>query len=90
VQLGGVAPGVAAEQPDLSRVGPQEAEDDPDGGGLAGAVGAEEAVHLAGGDGEVEPVERPRPPEGLDQTRDGDRGVVHGRERTLVLQTCEE
>jgi hypothetical protein len=35
----------------------QHAEDDPHGGGLAGAVGADEAEHLALGDGEGQLVE---------------------------------
>ena len=67
MQLDGVAPRVAAEQADLAGVGAQEAEQDADGGRLAGAVGTEEAVHLAGRDGQVEPVERADVAEGLDE-----------------------
>ena len=36
-----------AEQPDLARGGRDQPEQHPDGGGLAGAVGPEEAVHRA-------------------------------------------
>ena len=57
-----VGPRVAAEQPDGPGVGAQQAEQDPDGGGLPGAVRAEEAGHLAGRHGEVQTVEaRTRP-----------------------------
>jgi hypothetical protein len=45
--------------PDLPRVGFQHAEDDPHGGGLAGAVGSDEAEQLPFGDGEGEVVGRP-------------------------------
>lgn len=83
-----VAPGVAAEQADVPGVGPQEAEQDADGGRLARAVRAQEAVHLTGGDLQVEAVEGPRRAERLPQARDGD-GVVHGGEATLNSQTCE-
>ena len=47
VQLGGVPPRVAAEQPGAAAVGVQQPEQHPDRGRLAGAVRAEEAVHLA-------------------------------------------
>jgi hypothetical protein len=43
---------------DLAGVGLQHSEDDPHGGGLAGAVGAHEPEHLALGDGEGEVVQR--------------------------------
>ncbi len=46
-----------ASPQDLAGVGLQHAEDDPHGGGLAGAVGADEAEHLPLGDGEGEVVE---------------------------------
>ena len=54
-------PRVAAEQPDGAGVGAQQPEQDPERRGLAGAVRAEEAVHLAGADVQVEPVQRPGP-----------------------------
>jgi DNA-binding transcriptional regulator GbsR (MarR family) len=82
VQRHGVAPRVAAEQGDPAGVGPQQAEQDPDGGGLPRSVGTEEAVHLAGRHLEVEPVEGTGRPEGLHQTGDLDR-ISH---RLLNLQ----
>ena len=76
VQGDRVAPRVAAEQPDVARVGAQEPEQHADGGRLARAVGAEEAVHLPRADGEVEPVERALGAERLDEPADRD-GVGH-------------
>ena len=78
MQLDRVAPRVAAEQPDRAGVGAQQAEQDADGGGLAGAVRAEEAVHLSGGDRQVEPVEGLGGAEGLVQPLNVD-DVVHDR-----------
>jgi hypothetical protein len=63
----GVAPRVETEHLGPARVGPQEAEQYPDGGGLAGAVGPQEPVHLAGCHGEIEAVERTRGAERLHQ-----------------------
>ena len=67
VQLDRVAPGVPAEQLGGAGVGAQQSEQDADGGGLPGAVGAEEAVDLTGLDVEVEAVQRVGPAEGLVQ-----------------------
>ncbi len=53
----GLAPRVAAEQFDVAAVVAHQAEEDPDRGRLARAVGAEEPVHLARAHVEVEPVE---------------------------------
>jgi len=80
VQGYGVAPGIAAQQPDLARVCPQQSEQHTDGRGLAGAVGAEEAVHLTRGDVQIQPVQRTGPSEGLHQPRDenGGRTVAAG------------
>ncbi len=72
-----VAPRVPAQQVDLAGVGTEQAEQDSDGGRLAGAVRPEEAVHLARTDVEIEPVEGDGVPEVLDQTGDRDRGA-HG------------
>ncbi len=77
VQLDRVAPRVATEQLDSAVVGAHQAEQDPDGRGLAGPVGTEEAVHLAGGDLEVQAVEGPGGAEVLDQSTCGDR-CAHG------------
>ena len=62
VQLDGVAPRGAAEQARLARVGPEQAEQDADGGRLAGPVGPEEAVDLARRHLEIQAVESPRLP----------------------------
>ena len=79
VQLGGLAPRVAAEQPDLARVLAQQAEQHPDGRGLAGAVGAEEAVHLARATVRSSPSRARTLPKRLDQAADLDRGPVVSR-----------
>jgi hypothetical protein len=82
VQRDGVAPRIAAEQADTAGVGAEQAEQDADGGRLAGPVRPEEAVHLAGLHLEVEPVQRPRRSERLDQAADADGGRrVHGLTR---------
>jgi hypothetical protein len=52
--LVGIAGDVEAGDPDVARVGLQERREDPHGGGLAGAVGAEQREHRALLDGEVE------------------------------------
>ncbi|NYH51241.1 hypothetical protein HNR06_000830 [Nocardiopsis arvandica] len=77
VQCDGVAPRVAAEHRGGAAVGADEAEQDPDGGGLARAVGAEEAVDLSGTHGEVEAVQGPCRPVGLGEVDGGD-GRGHG------------
>ena len=74
VEGDGVVPRVAVEQGGVARVGPQQAEQNPDGGGLPGAVGPEEAVDLARGDLEVEVVEGEHVAERLGQPGDGDGG----------------
>jgi hypothetical protein len=74
VQRHHVAPRVAVEQAQGAAVRAQQAEQDADRRGLARPVGSQEAVHLAGGDLEVEAVERLRVAEGLAQIRDRDRG----------------
>ena len=47
VQVDGVPPRIAAEQAGLARIRTQQPEQNPDRGRLPGAVGSEEAVHLA-------------------------------------------
>src|SRR5690606_33219830 len=61
----------------LARVGAQQAEQHADRGGLAGPVGAEEAVHLAAGDVQGEVVEGDGAAKGLGQVADFN-GVGHG------------
>ena len=81
MQLDGVGPRVAAEQARLARVGPEQAQQDADGGRLAGPVGPEEAVDLAGRHLQIQAVESPRRPERLHQTLDLD-GVAHSAHGT--------
>jgi hypothetical protein len=57
VQRDRVVPGVGVQQAGDAAGGAEQAEQDADGGGLAGAVGAQEAVDLAGADLQVQPVE---------------------------------
>ncbi len=57
VQGHGVAPRVTAEQFGVARARAQQAEQDPQGGGLARAVRAEEGVHLTLADGQVQAVQ---------------------------------
>ena len=82
VEAGDVSPGVATEHLRGAAVGAEQAEQDADGGRLAGAVGPEEAVHLAGLDAQVEAVERPHPAEALAQAADRDRST-HEAHATL-------
>jgi hypothetical protein len=58
-ELVALGPGIAAEDGELALVG-GEAEDGVEQGGLAGAVGADEAEDAAFGDVEVDAVERDR------------------------------
>jgi hypothetical protein len=67
VQPHGVRPGVGAEERGRTAVGPQQAEQHTDGGGLTRAVRAEEAVDLTGLDREIETVEGTDRAEGLRQ-----------------------
>ncbi|MFC5041268.1 hypothetical protein [Ornithinimicrobium kibberense] len=67
-------------------VGPGQAQEHPDGRGLARAVGAEEAVHATRGDVEVEPLDGDAaaadPRVGLAQSARDDRhavGALRGR-----------
>ncbi len=83
VQVHGVGPRVAVEQPDLAGIGAQEAQEDPNGRGLAGTVRPDEPVDLAGIDGEVQAVEGTDVAEGLDEARHIDRGSSsHGFDGT--------
>ena len=79
VQPRGLAPRVGAEQFDVTAGGPDQPEQDADGGGLARAVGAEEAMDLARTHREVEAVEGADLPEGLGEVLDADDGggVTH-------------
>ena len=72
MQTDRVAPRVAAEQAHGSAVGPEQAEQHADGGGLACAVRPEEAGDVTRRDGQVEAVESFRAAERLGQTPDFD------------------
>ena len=72
VQCDRVGPRVAAEHGHRAAVGSEQAEQDPDRHRLARAVRPEKAVDLAAIDLQVEPVQRARRAEGLDETRDRD------------------
>ena len=69
----GLAHHVVAEDAGLAAVGPQQGGEHPHGGGLAGAVRAEDAVDRAGGHGEVDAVDGPGLAERLHQARGLDR-----------------
>jgi hypothetical protein len=70
-----------AEQFVAAGGGPDQAEKHTDGGGLAGAVGAQEAVHLAAGDRQVDAVHGDLAAEPLGQPTAGDRGHERGHGR---------
>jgi hypothetical protein len=61
-------------------VGPAQSLDALDRGRLAGAVGPDEAEHLAGGEIQVEPVDGHAVAVRLGQSADGDDGCVIGRQ----------
>jgi hypothetical protein len=70
-------------------VGWEQGGQDADEGGLAGAVGAEQAEDAAGRHGQRQAVERPDPaPEHLDQTPDLDDGIVLRASSGLCTLTC--
>jgi hypothetical protein len=75
-----VGPRVEPEHPDVAGGGPDQVEQDADGGGLAGAVGAQEAVHLTGPDLQVEAGQAAvAAAVGLGQCVGGDGRVSHRR-----------
>ena len=69
-----VAPRVPAQQAHGAAVGAQHPQQHAHGGGLPGPVRSQEAMHLAGGDLEVEAVQGAGAAEGLDQSLRGDHG----------------
>jgi hypothetical protein len=78
----GVGDGVEAEDLDAAGGGGEEAGEHLDGGGLAGAVGAEEAEELTGGDGEVDVLDGGEVAEAAGEAG-GDDGWDHVREGYL-------
>ena len=75
MQARGLPPGVGAEQFDLTAGGPDQPEQDADGGGLARPVGAEEAMNLAWLHREIQAVEGADFPERLGEVLDVDDGA---------------
>ena len=74
MQCDGVIPRIATKNPDMSGVGLQDAEQDPNGGCLSRPVGAQEAVDLSLTDLEVQTVEGVHAPEVLMQIFDVNDG----------------
>ena len=68
---------VEAEDPDGAAVGPPVPLADLDGGGLAGAVGAEQRDHRATRDGDADAVDGERRAVPLDEGVDLDSGTIH-------------
>ena len=73
----GVGCGVVAEDPGAAAVGPVEAEQAADGGGLAGPVRAEEAEDLPLVKGQAHVGDPPAPTEGLGEVFGDDRSLAH-------------
>ena len=83
-ELAGCGAPIEAEQLDLAGVGVGEAFADLDGGGLAGAIGAEQAEALAAVDFEIEAIDGDHIGEGFAQGAEEERrdaGMVAGRWR---------
>src|SRR6185436_17428171 len=78
---------ILAEYLDGACVGLQEARDDREQRGLAGAVGSEQAEHRLGGNVERHAVERELRAEALGETRDAD-GCAHRRLTDRAARTC--
>jgi hypothetical protein len=78
-----------AEQLHRSAVRAIDAERRANGGGFAGAVGAEQAEDRAGFDDEIETVERARRAEGLDELTTGEdrqAGSIRGKSEVRSLK----
>jgi hypothetical protein len=75
-QRGAARPRPGAQHPDLAAAGPDQVQQQPDGGGLAGAVGAEVAEHLARPDLQVQTVEPTPAPVRLCQPLGADHRLV--------------
>src|SRR5262249_50161416 len=81
-------PGITAEEARGTGVGVQQAEEDPQGRRLAGAVWPQEAVYLTVGHGQVEPIQRARLAKVLDQAGHFDCRS-HGSYHTLNSENHE-
>ena len=71
---------VEAEDLDVAGGGREQAGEHFDGGGFAGAVGAEEAEELARGDGEGDVIDGGEGAEAAGEVADGDGGRIHWRQ----------
>ena len=74
--------GVGAEDRDVTLLGPLEPEEDRDGGGLPGSVGAEKGHGLAPGHLEVEMVEGQDRPVAVDHAGEAQRRPAQAETRT--------
>ena len=72
-----VGPDVVPEHPGLTGVGPQQPDGHRQGGGLAGAVRAEQAVERAGRHVQVDAGDRDLAVEALGQAAQRQRRVLH-------------
>ena len=79
--LVGLPDDVEPEDRGATGVGLEDRGEDADGGGLAGAVGAEQSEDGAGGHGEVDAVEGVHVAEVLHQTLGEDGGLFHAATR---------
>jgi hypothetical protein len=82
------AGGVAAVEQDASAGGGHEADDHVEGGGLAGAVGAEEADDLAGADVDVNAIDDVAASVGFDEGFGADLGIFDFRFSIFDLGRC--
>jgi len=93
LQLGGVLGQVGAQYADLAAGGCEQAGEHLDGGGLAGAVGAEEAEELARVDGEVDVIDGGEIPEAARERGglDGGRhvGIIVAGSGQLSVLRCQ-
>jgi hypothetical protein len=85
MEADGVLPWIAIEHRDLAGIGPQQTQQDADRRRLACTVWTEEAMDLAGGDGQIQTVESAGSPKGLHQAGYRDRRCCHMSECTLSL-----
>ena len=77
MQLDRIAPRIGTEQADLAAILTQQAQQDTDGGGLAGAIRPEEGMHLANANLKIETVERAHAAISLGQPRGAQRHIAH-------------
>ena len=87
---GGVRGGVVAEDAGAAAVGPVEAEQAADGGGLAGPVRAEEAEDLPLVKGQVHVGDPPAVTEGFGEVFGDDRGLAHAALCSFATSTRPE